>query len=204
MSKSPRLIQKDTGSFLEGQLLIAMPGMPDPRFARAVIYMCAHSPDGAMGLILNQMAKDISFTDLLRQLAILDDEGDGALPGAMASIPVHIGGPVDSRRGFVLHSSDYHAEDATMSIDEHVSLTHTLDILRAIATGTGPLKALLALGYSGWSPGQLESEIQGNGWLHCPADLDIVFDPDPETKYAKALARLGIDPSFLVSDAGHA
>lgn len=190
-------------SCLEGQLLIAMPIMTDRRFARSVIYMCAHSAEGAMGLIINQRAPHISFRELLKQLGIGSGNGDDILVDA-ADLDVHVGGPVETGRGFVLHSSDYHATDATLAIDEDVSLTATIDILKAIALGKGPSRAMLALGYAGWRAGQLESEIAANGWLHCPADIDLLFDRNLELKYERAMSKLGIDPSHLVSDAGHA
>ncbi|MEZ5775568.1 MAG: YqgE/AlgH family protein [Hyphomicrobiaceae bacterium] len=192
---------RDKG-YLEGQLLVAMPTMTDRRFARTVIYMCAHSSEGAMGLIINKEAKHISFEQLLEQLSIETPLGDDDEPGD--SMPVHVGGPVEQGRGFVLHSSDYNAPDSTLVIDDEVSLTATLDILKAIAGGNGPRHAILALGYSGWGAGQLESEIQANGWLHCPADPDLVFGVDLDEKYDEALSRIGIDPSFLASEAGHA
>jgi putative transcriptional regulator len=188
--------------YLDGQLLIAMPYMSDKRFARSVIYMCAHSAQGAMGLIVNQRAAHISFSELLDQL-----EGDDSAESQRSDIidvDVHVGGPVETRRGFVLHSSDYFAADSTMPIDAEVSLTATVDILKAIASGKGPSRAMLALGYAGWRPGQLEDEIQANGWLHCPSDLDLLFDRNVDQKYERALSKLGIDPSHLVSEAGHA
>lgn len=190
--------------YLDGQLLIAMPVMSDPRFARSVIYICAHSEDGAMGLVINQRAAHISFPDLLERLSIVPPESNGTLSDDAKSMSIHVGGPVETSRGFVLHSSDYFVDDSTLPIEDGVCLTATIDILRAIATGQGPHHAILALGYAGWSPGQLESEIQANGWLNCPADLDLIFDPDVEAKYTRALAKIGIDPSHLVSDAGHA
>lgn len=195
------------GSYLDGQLLIAMPSINDPRFDRAVIYMCAHSSEGAMGIIINQQAPHISFSELIEQLDILPKAKGKEhiiLPSSSDGLPVHMGGPVETGRGFVLHSSDYHADDATLSIDGSVSLTATVDILRAIALGQGPDHALLALGYAGWSPGQLENEIQANGWLNCPADLDLIFDKNLDIKYDQALGRLGVNPSFLVNDVGHA
>jgi putative transcriptional regulator len=190
--------------YLDGQLLIAMPVMSDPRFARSVIYLCAHSEDGAMGLVINQHASHISFPDLLQRLGIVSSDSDDGLSDNALSMSIHVGGPVETGRGFVLHSSDYFANDSTLPIEDGVCLTATIDILKAIAGGTGPNRAILALGYAGWSPGQLESEIQANGWLNCPADLDLIFDPDVEAKYTRALAKIGIDPSHLVSDAGHA
>jgi len=191
--------------YLDGQLLIAMPVMSDPRFARSVIYVCAHSEDGAMGLVINQRAQHISFPDLLQRLGIVpsDSEEEG-LSDDVRSMSIHVGGPVETGRGFVLHSSDYFANDSTLPIEDGVCLTATIDILKAIAAGHGPNRAILALGYAGWSPGQLESEIQANGWLNCPADPDLIFDPDLDSKYMRALAKIGIDPSHLVNDAGHA
>jgi putative transcriptional regulator len=195
--------QLSANGYLDGQLLIAMPSMADPRFHRAVIYICAHSSEGAMGLVINQRAPHITLPKLLEQLEITTS---GAHPitvrsGAMA---VHAGGPVETSRGFVLHSSDYFAADSTLPINESVCLTATVDILRAIAKGSGPNKAILALGYAGWAPGQLEREIQSNGWLNCPADYDVVFDGDLENKYTRALHRMGVDPSHLVGISGRA
>jgi putative transcriptional regulator len=189
---------------LEGQLLIAMPSMTDRRFQRSVIYLCAHSPEGAMGLIINQRANHITAPDLLERLGISPRNPDDEITGEVLSLSIQVGGPVETGRGFVLHSSDYFAEDSTLAIEQGVCLTATIDILKAIAQGRGPTRALLALGYAGWSPGQLETELQANGWLHCPADPDIIFDEDLETKYSRALAKMGIDLSHLVSDAGHA
>ena len=193
------------GGYLDGQFLIAMPAMSDRRFARAVIYMCAHSTQGAMGLIVNQRAPHISFPELLEKLSIGSEPKTGAMARrGLIDMDVHVGGPVDTGLGFVLHSSDYFAEDSTLPINDDVSLTATVEILRAIASGNGPHRAILALGYAGWRPGQLEDEIQANGWLHCPADKDLIFSPDSELKYDRALFKIGIDPSHLVSDAGHA
>lgn len=190
--------------YLEGQLLVAMPKMSDKRFARSVIYMCAHSEEGAMGLIINQRADHISAPDLLERLGIPTRSQDDEIAGDILALPIQVGGPVDTGRGFVLHSGDYFAEDSTLTIESGICLTATIDILKAIAAGEGPDRALLALGYAGWSPGQLESEIQANGWLSCPADPDLVFAADLENKYARAMAKLGVNLSHLVSDAGHA
>lgn len=190
-------------NYLDGQLLIAMPAMSDPRFSRSVIYLCAHSSDGAMGIIINQRAPHISFSELLEQLNITSEDERILMPGEL-EMAVHVGGPVETGRGFVLHSADYYAEDSTLPIDEEVCLTATIDILRAMAKGSGPDKAILALGYAGWAPGQLEHEIQENGWLHCPADPDLIFGGNVEDKYARALGKIGIDPSRLVNDSGHA
>jgi putative transcriptional regulator len=178
--------------------------MSDRRFARSVIYLCAHSEEGAMGLIINQRANHISAPDLLERLGIQARSRDDEISSEVLSLAVHVGGPVEAGRGFVLHSGDYFADDSTLAIENNVCLTATIEILKAIAQGKGPARALLALGYSGWSPGQLESEIQANGWLHCPADMDLIFDPDLENKYSRAMAKIGIDLSHLVSDAGHA
>lgn len=202
ISRTPRTSSAE--GYLEGQLLIAMPVMSDPRFARSVIYMCAHSEDGAMGLVINQRASHISFPDLLERLGIVPSETEDELPEDVQSMSIHVGGPVETGRGFVLHSSDYFANESTLPIENGVCLTATIDILKAIASGHGPNHSILALGYAGWSPGQLESEIQANGWLNCPADLDLIFDPDLEAKYTRALAKIGIDPSHLVNDSGHA
>lgn len=188
---------------LEGQLLIAMPLMSDRRFARSVIYMCAHSHAGAMGLIVNQRANNISAPDLLERLGIGARSGSDDLLTEVA-LPIQVGGPVESGRGFVLHSSDYFTADSTLPIEGGICLTATIDILKAIAEGKGPERALLALGYSGWSPGQLESEIQANGWLHCPADPDIIFGGDLDNKYARAMAKLGVDLTHLVNTPGTA
>ena len=190
--------------YLEGHVLVAMPGMADQRFARSVIYLCAHSKEGAMGLIINQRAKRVKFADLLVQLEVIDEQEAIRLPQRAGGMQVLKGGPVETQRGFVLHSSDYHVEDTTMAIDSTVSLTATVDILRAIAKDAGPYQAVLALGYAGWSPGQLEREIQQNGWLSCEADADLVFGADLESKYARAMRKIGIDPAMLVNDAGHA
>lgn len=190
--------------YLDGQLLIAMPGMADPRFDRAVIYLCAHSEDGAMGIILNQLVSNISFPDLLQQLKIIPDDRQIRLPVDVDAMPVHRGGPVETGRGFVLHSPDYFIENSTLPIQENVCLTATIEILKAIVDGDGPENALLALGYAGWSPGQLESEIQANGWLNCPADPGLIFATDLDTMYDRALRKIGIEPGMLSSEAGHA
>jgi putative transcriptional regulator len=190
--------------FLDGQLLVAMPGMTDERFARSVIYLCAHSADGAMGIILNRPASVRNFPELLEQLRVIDSDERIKLPSAAKDIQVLFGGPVQTDRGFVLHSADFHIRNSTLTIDEGVSLTATIDILRAIALGEGPDRALLALGYAGWGAGQLENEIQLNGWLHCPADPAIVFDRDLDTKYSRALRSIGIDLASLSVTAGHA
>ena len=195
---------RDGEGYLDGQLLIAMPVMDDERFARSVIYVCAHSSEGAMGIIVNRPAGSLDFTDLLVQLNIIKKGDRIALPESAENLKVLKGGPVETGRGFVLHSSDFFIEDATLPIDEGICLTATVDILKAIAAGGGPKLAILALGYAGWAPGQLETEIQSNGWLHCAADADLIFGRDVEAKYRRALDKIGIDPGMLSTEAGHA
>jgi len=190
--------------FLDGQLLIAMPSMADKRFARSVVYVCAHSGDGAMGIVINKLASEVTFRDLLVQLEIVQPGNEPDLPGGVDNVRVHRGGPVETGRGFVLHSSDFFIENATLPIADGVCLTATLEILRAISEGRGPDRALLALGYAGWRPGQLEFEIQSNGWLHSQADGGILFDDDIDAKYDRALAKIGIEPAMLSVETGHA
>jgi len=190
--------------YLDGQILIAMPVMDDPRFERSVIYLCAHSPEGAMGIIVNRPAGSIDFPGLLVQLDIIKKAEQIKLPENAESMKVLRGGPVETGRGFVLHSSDFFIEDATLQIDDGICLTATVDILKAIARGSGPKHAILALGYAGWAAGQLESEIQHNGWLHCDADPDLIFGADADEKYLRALRKIGIDPGMLSTNAGHA
>ena len=190
--------------YLDGQMLIAMPSMRDERFARTLIYICAHSAEGAMGIVVNQPANNIKFPDLLVQLDVISDHDIIQLPLSAGSVPVLKGGPVEPGRGFVLHSSDYFVENSTLPIDDGICLTATLDVLKAIAKGDGPGNALLALGYAGWAPGQLETEIQDNGWLHCSADTDLIFGSDINAKYDRALRKLGIHAGMLSSEAGHA
>jgi len=190
--------------YLDGQMLIAMPTMGDERFARSVIYVCAHSSEGAMGIIVNQPAAHISFPDLLVQLDVVGAAELIQLPSRAGDVKVLKGGPVETSRGFVLHSSDFFIENSTLPIDEGVCLTATLDILKAIARGDGPQSAVLALGYAGWAPGQLENEINQNGWLHCTADSELIFGQDIEGKYGKALKKIGVDLGMLSTEAGHA
>jgi len=192
------------GSNLEGQLLIAMPGMSDPRFARSVVYMCAHSDEGAMGLVINQPIDDLTFGELIGQIDVFDDDDAIELDESHAAWPTHTGGPMESSRGFVLHSPDYFAEDASTKITTGVCLTATTDILRAMATGAGPARALLALGYASWAPGQLESELGANVWLNGPADAELVLTADTTAKYDRALTKIGVNPSHLVTDSGRA
>ncbi len=190
--------------YLDGQMLIATPTMQDERFARSVIYVCAHSSEGAMGIVVNQPAPHISFKDLLVKLDVLPAADLIQLPDRAGGVKVLKGGPVETERGFVLHSADFFIENSTLPIDEGICLTATLDILKAIARGNGPASAILALGYAGWAPGQLENELHHNGWLHCAADPDLIFGRDVEAKYARALKKIGIQPGMLSSEVGHA
>ncbi len=183
--------------FLDGQILIAMPGMGDPRFHRSVIFLCAHSAEGAMGLIVNKPAPDLRFRDLLKQLGIESRTEVG-------EIRVHFGGPVEHGRGFVLHSADYQVGGASLRVSDRFAMTATLDVLQDMARGTGPERALMALGYSGWGPGQLEGEIQANGWLTAPADPDLVFDLQDAGKWEAALRSISIDPMLLSPGGGRA
>ena len=182
---------------LAGQLLVAMPHMQDPRFARSVVYLCAHSEEaGAMGLVVNKPLGSLTMGELFQQLEIE--------PGRVGrSRPVHFGGPVEAGRGFVLHTADYR-EEASLVVADNIALTATLEILRAIGKGEGPKKSILALGYAGWGPGQLDAEIQANGWLSVGADAELVFDAETDSKWQRALAKLGVDMTMLSADAGHA
>jgi putative transcriptional regulator len=182
--------------YLTGQVLIAMPQMQDPRFAHSVVYLCAHSSEGAMGLVVNRLFESITFPDLLEQLSIEP-------AGSVDAIRVHFGGPVDASRGFVLHSTDY-LQETTMVVDDTVALTATVDVLKAIADGKGPRNALLALGYAGWGAGQLDDEMLANSWLTAPADDDLLFGLELESKWDRALGKLGITSSLLSGEAGHA
>jgi putative transcriptional regulator len=188
----------------EGRVLIATPSLRDGVFTRAVVYMCAHRGDGAMGIVVNQRAADVRFSKLLVQLDIVKESDAIRLPPRVEEIRVLRGGPVDTGRGFMLHSSDYSSTDSTVQIDDSVCLTATLDILRAIATGSGPKKAVLALGCAGWAAGQLESEILANAWLVGPADPALLFGDDFSGKYDHALGLLGARAAHLSADAGHA
>jgi len=189
-------IKNDAPIDFTGQMLAAMPNMSDSRFVKSVIYVCSHSQEGAMGIVVNRLVPSLSFPKLLSQLNIkpvgLEDE-----------IHVHLGGPVDGERGFVLHSPDY-IKESTVVVDDDFALTATIDILRDMATGAGPHKKLLALGYAGWGPGQLDQEILDNGWLTVPANDAIVYDDEVDTKWERALGQLGIDPRLLLDEAGHA
>jgi putative transcriptional regulator len=197
MDQTPRPAEGPaSGDFLTGQLLIAMPAMADPRFAQSVIYLCAHTREGAMGLVLNRPLQRPSFDALLRQLDV------APLPPARR-IRLCSGGPVDNARGFVLHTADWTGE-GSLRVDDGLALTASLDVLKAIAEGGGPREGILALGYAGWGPGQLDAEIRQNAWLSVSADETIVFDGDHDTKWRRALGKLNIDPLLLSDAAGHA
>jgi putative transcriptional regulator len=202
--ENSQMTESDAEGYLSGQLLVAMPGADDSNFSGSVVYVCAHSAEGAMGIVINRPAEHLNFVDLLQQLDLIPEDRAINVPPNLEYMSVFVGGPVETGRGFVLHSADYFSTDSTLAIDGSVCLTATIDILRAIAQGAGPHKSLLALGYAGWAPGQLESEIQANGWLTCPGDAELVFDPRADAKYTLALAKLGVDPSFLVNQAGNA
>ncbi len=182
--------------FLTGQLLIAMPSMADPRFQQSVIYVCAHTPDGAMGLVLNRPIVKPTFDDLLKQLNV------EPVPPAR-EIKLYAGGPVENARGFVLHTSDWTGE-GSLRVTGDTALTASLDVLKVIAEGGGPRECVLALGYAGWGPGQLDQEIQQNSWLSVPADETLLFDKQHDTKWRRAFAKLRVDPLLLSGVAGHA
>ncbi len=186
-----------SSSFLDGKLLLAMPSLTDPRFDRSVIYLCSHDESGAMGLVINQSFDNLDFEGLLDQLEIDCDQEE------VPDTAIHIGGPVEPGRGFVLHSADF-VQDSTMVVSETLALTATVDILRALANGRGPIHSLLALGYAGWGPGQLEQEIQSNSWLTADGDEEIIFHTELEHKWPRAMAMLGVDVSMLSTEAGHA
>lgn len=182
--------------YLNSHLLIAMPTIMDPRFEKTVIFMVKHSEQGAMGLVINKLADSIDFTELLAQLDIDTESVEN-------EVPIHAGGPVETGLGFVLHSNEYQ-QSQTIDIDGVFSLTTSVDILKAIAQGDGPNKSIFALGYASWAPGQLDQEIQSNGWLHVPADEELVFNCDIDAVWDRAVRKMGIDPSFLSVEAGHA
>lgn len=182
---------------LTGRLLVASPGMTDARFEGSVIFMCAHSPEGAMGLIVNMPTPEIRMDNLLQQLEI-------PMSGDQRDIRVHFGGPVETGRGFVLHSVDYSTEDATLKVNNQFHMTASMDILKRFAQGNGPSKALLMLGYAGWGPGQLEAEIVRDGWLVADASQEIVFDDAADRKWLSAVRSLGIDPVHLSATGGRA
>lgn len=188
--------------YLNGQLLLAMPSMTDQRFANAVIYICTHTEEGAMGLVINKPCDNIDFPDLLKQLTI-EHLVKEPPEKSLKKIPLHEGGPVESGRGFILHSADY-VQETTLIVSETIALTATIDILTAIAHEDGPQDYLIALGFSGWGKGQLESEIRSNSWLTIEADEELVFRTDLDLKFPRAMTKLGVDLSMLSSQSGSA
>ena len=188
--------------FLDGQFLIAMPGMADSNFARTVVYICAHSDDGAMGFVINR-PQQLNFSDVLLHLDLIGEDEVIRMPGSTLDFPIRSGGPVESGRGFVLHSDDYLSE-SSIPVSDDICLTATLDIVRAISRGRGPQRGLMMLGYAGWGAGQIENEIGANGWLSCPAQEELIFDKNLDSKYERALGLMGISPAMLSAEAGHA
>jgi putative transcriptional regulator len=197
--KDPGIINRELD--LRGHFLISMPGMGDPRFERCVIYLCSHSSAGAMGIIVNKLLEDITFTEIRNQLIAEDQPEKNAESGP--DVPVYLGGPVERGRGFVLHSADYSLE-ASLEVNSEINLTASIEIIEDIAHKSGPDKYLLALGYAGWGEGQLEAELAENSWLNCEATPEILFEPNPKAKYEGALALMGVDAALLSADAGHA
>ena len=202
MMATPMAQKRRERGFLDGQFLIAMPGMFDANFARTVIFICAHSDDGAMGFILNR-PQQLTFPDVLLHLDLLDEDEAIRLPQVTRDFQIQAGGPVETGRGFVLHSDDY-LSDSSIPVSDDICLTATLDIVRAISRGEGPVRATMMLGYAGWGPVQLESEITQNGWLTCPARDELIFDKALDDKYDRALALMGVSAAMLSMDAGHA
>lgn len=188
---------------LRGQFLVAMPNMGDQRFDKSVIYLCAHSADGAMGFMVNRSLQRPNLPSFLAQLGIIEDDEVDTLPDDIVQQSLYSGGPVEPGRGFVLHSPDFHSA-TTLKVDDDISLTATLEVLRAIATGGGPSRSNIMLGYAGWASGQLEEEIVANGWLTAPGNAELLFDDDQDSKYERVLRLMGVDPLLLFGDAGHA
>jgi putative transcriptional regulator len=190
-------------TFLNGRVLIAMPGLADTRFEKSLVLLCSHTENGAMGLIINKTAPMMFFSDIISQLKIMPEDKIGTLPVPVLNLPVLLGGPVEQHRGFVLHSREYFVPKASAAVTDALALTATTDILEAIAKGEGPEKVMLALGYSGWVAGQLEDELQRNSWLYCDADEEMLFGTNQDDKYVHALAKIGVDPAMLSAEAGH-
>lgn len=189
---------------LKGQFLVATPTMADERFMETVIYLVAHGDEGAMGLVVNQPMPDMHFADILKEIDIGEQAESIRIPPRLLEQDVLRGGPVDSSRGFVLHTADYFRDDNSYVVDDNICLTATIDVLRAIATGSGPEKSLLALGYCGWSAGQLEDELRQNGWLTVEESSDLLFSVPPRKRYEKALQSLGVTMATLSPEAGNA
>ena len=209
MSKArAKLLAASSGDFVDqtcsGRFLVATPGMLDERFERSVIYMCAHSDEGAMGIIINHPASHLAFPAILEQLDRLDIEAPAPLQKKLDAVPVFRGGPVEPGRGFVLHSGDIVLDENSLKVGDELYLTTTLEMLSLISKGQGPQEALFALGYAGWSPGQLEQELQGDGWLTCDMDRGLLFDKHHDTKYQRALGQIGIDLAQFSTVSGRA
>jgi len=189
---------------LEGKMLIAMPTIGDSRFDRTVIYMCVHNAEGSMGIVVNKPATELTFPKLMEHLELAPEATCAGLGETLHAPPILIGGPVETGRGFVLHTQDYYSDSSTLPVAENIGLTATVDILKAIVEGEGPERSVLALGYAGWGPGQLENELRANGWLYCESDPELVFGTELDDKYNKALHKIGIDLSLLSGDMGQA
>jgi putative transcriptional regulator len=202
----PELLRRGPrgNGFLDGKLLVAMPGMRDENFAASLVYMCAHSAEGAMGIVINKTSPDLTFGDLLVQLNVIVPDQQIRLPVDVSATHVLKGGPVETSRGFVLHTPDFFIDAATLPINDGICLTATIEILKAMARDEGPAEAVMALGYAGWAPGQLEREIRDNGWLFCDADSELLFGSNPETKYDRALRKIGVNSAMLSRTAGRA
>ena len=196
MNKANKAVTGTNPSYLTGQILIAMPAMTDPRFTKSVIYICVHNEEGAMGLVVNKTIDSLAFPELLKQLDI-------GVHGIIGDRPIYHGGPLDTGRGFILHSLDYQ-QDSTISITEGLGLTVTIDVLSDIAENRGPAQSLLALGYAGWGPNQLDDEIQQNAWLQSSADRELIFNLQNDKKWEYAISSIGIDLSLLSAETGHA
>lgn len=189
-------LKQDLSGYLTGQFLLAMPHMQDPRFEKAVIFICGHDTNGAMGLVVNKHLGDLTLKGLLEYLNLPKES-------IKRDLPIYFGGPVDTGRGFVLHSDDF-SHPGTVPLNHHISLTATLDVLQSIADGDGPKDCLLAMGYVGWGPGQLDSELHGNQWLQVEADPDTLFHVPIEKKWEIAIAKLGVTPETISEDVGQA
>tara|TARA_S200000501_G_scaffold152764_1_gene143985 strand:- start:6 stop:620 length:615 start_codon:yes stop_codon:yes gene_type:complete len=184
--------------FLAGKLIIAMPTMSDPRFKRSVVCICAHNEDGAIGIIINKIIESLSFSKIIKQLKLKKNMTKNDYKDH-----IYFGGPVETERGFILHSSDYSSENST-SINSEISMTASTEILQALIDGNGPNKSIVALGYAGWGPGQLDTEIQSNAWLSVESDLELVFSAKTAEKWDMALEKIGVNPALLSTEAGRA
>lgn len=196
MTEKSETKQEELSGYLTGQLLLAMPHMKDPRYEKAVIFICGHDTNGAMGLVINKHLGDLTLKGLLDYLNLSQD-------AIKRDLPIFFGGPVDSGRGFVLHSNDF-THPGTISLGTKISLTATVDVLQSIAEGDGPKDCLLAMGYVGWAPGQLDAELHSNKWLQIEADPELLFEVPVEKRWTKAMAKLGVTPEALSEEFGQA